>query len=88
MNRTSKNTTIYLDCTAVVSLVTIGGGADRTKHLRARANLAREVIDEGKIQMEYIHNSKMRADGFSKPYDPKDHMSFVLLIQEGIIKKE
>jgi hypothetical protein len=37
-------------------------------------NLAQEEIVEGKIQLEYIHNSKMRADRFSKLYDPKDHM--------------
>jgi hypothetical protein len=28
----------------------------------------------------------MTADGFSKPYDSKDHVPFAALIQEGIIK--
>jgi hypothetical protein len=30
----------------------------------------------------------MRADGFSKQYDPKDHTPFAALMQEGIIKRE
>jgi hypothetical protein len=28
----------------------------------------------------------MRADGFSKTYDPKDPVPFAALIQEGIFK--
>ncbi len=40
MNRTPKTPKIYQDCTAVVSLVTKGGGKVRTKHLRAKINLA------------------------------------------------
>jgi hypothetical protein len=39
------------------------------------------AIDENTIHVEYIHNSKKRADGFSKPYDPKDHTQFVSFIQ-------
>ncbi len=54
----------------------------------ARTNFAREAIDEEKIHVEYIHNSTMRADGFSKPFDPKDHTPFAAHIQEGIVKKE
>jgi hypothetical protein len=87
-HRTSKTPTIYQDCAAVVSLVTKGGAAARTKHLMARTNFAREAIDEEKIHVEYIHNSTMRADGFSKPFDPKDHTPFAAHIQEGIVKKE
>jgi len=30
---------VYEDCNAVVSLVTLGGGVTRTKHLRARMHL-------------------------------------------------
>jgi hypothetical protein len=39
---------IYQDCSAVVSLVTKGGGKTMTKHLRARMNLAKEMVDEGR----------------------------------------
>ncbi len=62
-NRNTKTPTIYQDCTAVVRLVNKGGGVTRTKHLRARINLAQKAIDEGRIKVEYIHNSKMRAKG-------------------------
>jgi len=41
--------------------------------------LPEKQINEGKIQVEYIHNSQMRADGFSTPYDPKDRMPFAVL---------
>jgi hypothetical protein len=38
---------VYQDYNAVVSLVTKGGGQTRTKHLRARMNLGKEMVDEG-----------------------------------------
>jgi hypothetical protein len=41
-----KPKTIYQDCSAVVTLVTKGGGITRTKHLRARINLGREAVEE------------------------------------------
>jgi hypothetical protein len=37
---------IFQDCKAVISLVTKGGGITRTKHLRARMNLGREVVED------------------------------------------
>ena len=40
---------VYQDCTAVISLVTIGGGITRTKHMRARKNLGKESVDEKRI---------------------------------------
>jgi hypothetical protein len=36
----------FQDCKAVISLVMKGGGITRTKHLRARMNLGREVVEE------------------------------------------
>jgi hypothetical protein len=41
-----KPKTIYQDCSAVVTLVTKGGGITRTKHLRARINLGGEAVEE------------------------------------------
>jgi hypothetical protein len=38
--------TIYQDCNAVVMLVTKGGGQTRTKHLRARMILGKEMVDK------------------------------------------
>jgi hypothetical protein len=70
----------YQDCKAVVSLVTIGGGKLRTKHLRARMHLAKEMVDEGRLKVIYKEAENMVADGFSKPYDPAQHKAFAELI--------
>jgi hypothetical protein len=37
---------VFQDCKSVITLVTIGGGVTRTKHLRARMNLGKEMIAE------------------------------------------
>ncbi len=68
--------TIYQDCNAVVSLVTKGGGQTRTKHLRARMNLGKEMVDERRVVVKHISGENMIADGFSKPYDPAEHRKF------------
>jgi hypothetical protein len=72
--------TIYQDCTAVISLVTKGGGITRTKHLRARMNLGREV-DEKRGIVVYQPAAGMIADDFSKAYDPAEHKIFARKIQ-------
>jgi len=59
--------TIYQDCNAVVMLVTKSGGQTQTKHLRARMNLGKEMVDEKKVIVKYIRGEDMDADGFSKP---------------------
>jgi hypothetical protein len=71
---------IFQDCKAVVSLVTKGGGITRTKHLRARMNLGREVVDENRALVEYVKAEDMKADGFSKPLDPSGHGKFMQLL--------
>jgi hypothetical protein len=68
--------TIYQDCNAVVSLVTKGGGQTRTKHLRARMNLGKEMVDKGRAEVKHICAEKMEADRFSKPYNPAEHKKF------------
>jgi hypothetical protein len=72
---------VYQDCKAVISLVTIGGGVTRTKHLRARMNLGKEMIDEKRVKVEYVMAEEMKADGFSKPLDPSGHNKFVELLE-------
>jgi hypothetical protein len=67
---------VYQDCNAVVSLVTKGGGQTRTKHLRARMNLGKEMVHEGRVVIKYLKGEDMEADGFSKPYDPAEHDKF------------
>jgi hypothetical protein len=72
---------VYQDCNAVVTLVTKGGGKLRTKHLRARMHLGKEMVDEGRIAVVYKSADLMEADGFSKPYDPAKHKPFAAMIQ-------
>ncbi len=72
---------IYQDCTAVVTLVTKGGGMARTKHFRARIQLGRESVQEKRVIVEYLKAEEMIADGFSKPYDPAEHKKFAIRVQ-------
>jgi hypothetical protein len=69
---------IYEDCNAVVSLVMIGGGITRTKHLWARMFLGKEMVDEGRLRVIYKKGEEMEADGFSKPYDTAKHKPFAI----------
>ena len=57
---------IYQDSTSVISLITQGEGARRTKHLRARMNLAKEMLDENRASVVYLNTKDMPADGVSK----------------------
>jgi hypothetical protein len=68
---------IYQDCTAVVQLVTTGGGVTRTKHLRARMNMAREAIEQQRIQIVHCRAALMKADGLTKPLEGTDFNTFV-----------
>ena len=69
---------VFQDCSAVVSLVTLGGGVTRTKHLRARMHLGKEMVDEKRLKVIYKKGDEMLADGFSKPYDPVKHKPFAI----------
>jgi hypothetical protein len=71
---------VYQDCNAVVTLVTKGGGQTRTKHLRARMHLGKDMIDEERIKVIYAKARDMQADGFSKPYEPAKQGPFSKLI--------
>ncbi len=73
--------TIYQDCSAVVSLVTKGGGKTRTKHLRARMNLAKEMVDKARAEVVHVKAPAMKADGLIKPYEEANHKRFARFIQ-------
>jgi len=75
---------IYQDCSAVVTLVTKGGGITRTKHLRARMNLGKEMVDQGRVHVVYIKAAKMKADGLSKPYNPAEFKGFAKVVQGNL----
>ncbi len=64
----------------MVTLVTKGGRQTRTKHLQARMNLGKEMVDEVRAKMLYTKGKDMQADGFSKPYNPVKHKPFAKLI--------
>jgi hypothetical protein len=38
--------------------------------------LAKEVISENRIVVKHVLSPEMKADGFSKGYDPRDHKQF------------
>jgi hypothetical protein len=66
LGREAPTPIVFQDCTAVISLVTIGGGITRTKHMRARKNLGKEMVDAKRILVRYINTKEMMADGLSK----------------------
>jgi hypothetical protein len=68
--------TVYQDNTSVISLVTIGGGVMRTKHLRTRMYLVMEALKENRVRVKYVHTSEMFADGLTKVLDGADFDSF------------
>jgi hypothetical protein len=67
---------IYQDSTSVISLITQGGGVARTKHLRARINLAKEMLEEKRAVVKYLKTTEMPADGVSKVLEGKPHRRF------------
>ena len=75
---------VYQDCTAVISLVTIGGGITRTKHMRARKNLGKESVDEKRIVVLYINTKDMMADGLSKVLEGAPFHKFASCVLGGI----
>jgi hypothetical protein len=81
--KTTKMPVIFQDCYAVVTLVTKGGGKLRTKHLRARMNLRKEVVDEGRLKVIYQSAEGMEADGFSKPHDPAEFKRFAKMVHKA-----
>jgi translation elongation factor EF-4 len=76
-----KHLAIYQDFNAVVSLVTKGVGSPRTKHLRTRMHLGKEMVDENSIVVKHMPAEEMQADGLSKLYDLVEHKPFAILIQ-------
>ncbi len=46
------------------------------KHLRVQMKLCREAVQEKRIKVEYIHTSKMLADGLTKVLEGKKFTSF------------
>jgi len=79
---------IFQDCSAVVTLVTKGGGITRTKHLRARMNLGKEMVDQERVHVVYIKAAEMKADGFSKPFDPAEFRKFARMVHGNFLASD
>ena len=71
---------VLQDCSAVVQLVTTGGGITHTKHLRAHMNAAREAVQEQRVQIVHCRAALMKADGLTKPLEGKDFITFAQLM--------
>ena len=56
--------------------VTTGGGIPRTKHLRARMNMAREAIQQERVRVVHCRAHLMKADGLTKPLEGTDFSIF------------
>ena len=67
---------IYQDSTLVISLITIGGGVTRRKHLRAMMNLAKESIQKKRTSVVYLIMTRMPADGASKVLEGKAQVKY------------
>ena len=57
---------VHQDSTLVIMMVTEGGGATRTKHMRTRLHLVIEAVKEGHIEIKYRNTKEMKADGLTK----------------------
>jgi len=75
-NRKYTRPLIYEDCTAVISLVTEGGGVVRTKHLRVRMELVKQALKDKRIIIKYINTKQMLADGLTKALEGEDFVRF------------
>jgi len=76
LGREAPTPIVFQDCTAVISLVTIGGGITRTKHMRARKNLGKEMVDAKRILVRYINTKERMADGLSKILEGEPFQKF------------
>jgi hypothetical protein len=71
---------VYQDCNVVVLLVTKVGGQARTKHLWARVNQGKEMMEEARVKAIHTKAGNMQADGFTKLYDPTKHEPLARII--------
>jgi hypothetical protein len=58
---------IHQDNQSTISLVTRGGGKYRNVHLRVRQCRLKEMIESGRVRVEYMPTGNMTADILTKP---------------------
>jgi len=67
---------IYQDSTSVITMVTEGGGATRSKMMRTRMCLVLEAVKEDRIEIKYVNTKGMEADGLSKSLGGASFLDF------------
>jgi hypothetical protein len=77
INETIATPVVSQGSSSVVSLVTLGGGVTRTKHLRNRMHLAKEAVDLKRLIIKHCRAELMIADGLTKPLEGIDFQQFV-----------
>jgi hypothetical protein len=58
---------IYQDNMSTIAMITKGGGSTRTRHMKIRQAYAKEQVDEGELEVEYMPTGQMIADILTKP---------------------
>ena len=67
---------IYGDSTSAIAVLSLPGGAWRTRHLRLRSSGLREKLRQRKVwALRYLPGSLLVADHFTKPINPKPKWS-------------
>jgi hypothetical protein len=67
---------VYQDSTSIITMVTVGGGVTRMKHMRTRMNLVLEAVKQNRITVRYVNTKQMKADGLLKPLEGAEFVKF------------
>lgn len=68
---------IYADNQGTIKLANNPTFQKRSKHINIRYHYTRDLIDQGKIELEYRSTKEMIADGLTKPLGPVKFAKFV-----------
>ena len=63
--------TIYCDNTSAINISKNHVQHSRTKHIEIRHHFIQELVEDGKLTLEFIHIDDQKADLFIKPLDSK-----------------
>ena len=77
-----KTPVIYQDNASTITLVTKGGGKPRTKYLRVRQEMVKELIQKKWIEIVFIGTNWMIADVLTKSLQGDEYHKFSLILLE------
>ena len=81
-----EHLTIYCENTSAINIFKNPIQHSRTKHIKIRDHLIRELVKDGTLTLEFIHTDDQKADLFTKPLDSKQ---FEFLCQNiGVISMD